>query len=257
VTAHAVFDVAGTVALVTGSSRGIGLALARGLAEARATVVLNGRDAGALARARDALAAETGAAVHALAFDVTDADAVAAGVAAAEELAGPLDTLVNNAGMQFRRDLREFPLEAWNRLLATNLTSAFLVGREVAARMVPRGRGAIVNVCSVQSELARPGIAPYAATKGALKLLTQGMCADLAPHGLTVNGLGPGYFDTELTQALVADREFDRWLRARTPAGRWGDVRELIGPLLFLVSPAAAFVNGQVLYVDGGLLAVV
>jgi gluconate 5-dehydrogenase len=254
---HPVFDVAGTVALVTGSSRGIGLALARGLAQAGVTVVLNGRDARAVEQARDGLERETGAAVHAVAFDVTDADAVAAGVARAEQLAGELDALVNNAGMQFRQHLLEFPLEQWHRLLATNLTSAFLVGREVAARMVPRGRGSIVNVCSVQSELARPGIAPYAATKGALKMLTKGMCADLAPHGLTVNGLGPGYFETELTQALVADREFDGWLRARTPAGRWGDVRELIGPLLFLVSPAATFVNGQILYVDGGLLAVV
>ena len=195
--------------------------------------------------------------MYAVAFDVTEPADVVAGVARAEELAGPLDALVNNAGMQFRQGLLEFPLEQWHRLLATNLTSAFLVGREVAARMVTRGRGSIVNVCSVQSELGRPGIAPYAATKGALKMLTKGMCADLAPHGLSVNGLGPGYFETELTAALVSDPEFDGWLRARTPAGRWGDVRELIGPLLFLVSPAAAFVNGQILYVDGGLLAVV
>jgi gluconate 5-dehydrogenase len=254
---HPVFDVTGTAALVTGSSRGIGLALARGLAEAGATVVLNGRDGHAVAHARDALAAETGATVHAVPFDVTDSAEVVAGVARAEALAGPLDALVNNAGMQFRHDLLDFPLEQWHRLLATNLTSAFLVGREVAGRMVARGRGSIVNVCSVQSELARPGIAPYAATKGALKMLTKGMCAELAPHGLAVNGLAPGYFDTDLTEALVSDPEFDRWLRARTPAGRWGDVRELIGPLLFLVSPAASFVNGQILYVDGGLLAVV
>jgi gluconate 5-dehydrogenase len=254
---HPVFDIAGTAALVTGSSRGIGLALARGLAEAGATVVLNGRDPGAVERARDMLAAESGATVHAVPFDVTDPAQVASGVTRAEQLAGPLDALVNNAGMQFRHDLLEFPLEQWHRLLATNLTSAFLVGREVGARMAARERGSIVNVCSVQSELARPGIAPYAATKGALKMLTKGMCAELAPRGLNVNGLGPGYFDTELTAALVADPEFDRWLRARTPAGRWGDVRELIGPLLFLVSPAATFVNGQILYVDGGLLAVV
>jgi gluconate 5-dehydrogenase len=254
---HPVFAVAGMAALVTGSSRGIGLALARGLAEAGAIVVLNGRDADAVARARDALAAETAATVHAVAFDVTEPAEVVAGVARAEELAGPLDALVNNAGMQFRQGLLEFPLEQWHRLLAANLTSAFLVGREVAARMVARGRGAIVNVCSVQSELARPGIAPYAATKGALKMLTKGMCAELAPRGLSVNGLAPGYFETELTAALVSDPEFDGWLRARTPAGRWGDVRELIGPLLFLVSPAAAFVNGQIVYVDGGLLAVV
>jgi gluconate 5-dehydrogenase len=157
---HPVFDIAGTVALVTGSSRGIGLTLARGLAEAGATVVLNGRDSSAVENARDVLARDTGANVHALAFNVTDPQEVAAGVARAEELAGPLTALVNNAGMQFRRHLLEFPLEEWQRLLATNLTSAFLVGREVAARMVARRRGSIVNVCSVQSELARPGIAP-------------------------------------------------------------------------------------------------
>jgi gluconate 5-dehydrogenase len=189
-------------------------------------------------------------------FDVTDPAAVAEGVAVAEDRAGPVDILVNNTGMQHRAPLTEFTDADWYRLLDTNLTSAFLVGREVARRMVPRGRGKIINICSLQSEVARPGIAAYSATKGALKMLTKGMCADLAGHGIQVNAIGPGYFATELTQALVADQEFSAWVRRRTPAGRWGEVADLVGPLLFLASPAADFVNGQILYVDGGMLSV-
>jgi gluconate 5-dehydrogenase len=253
---HPSFDITGRVALVTGSSRGIGRALAEGLLEAGATVVLNGRDADALERARAELARHPGAIVVAVPFDVTDAASVAAGVARAEELAGPIDILVNNAGMQRRAPFTEFADEDWNALLATNVTSAFLVGRAVSRSMVARGHGRIVNVCSLQSEVARPGIAAYAATKGAVKMLTKGMCADLAGHGITVNGIGPGYFATELTQALVDDADFSAWVRRRTPAGRWGQLGDLIGPLLFLCSPAADFVNGQILYVDGGMLSV-
>ncbi|WP_239155092.1 SDR family oxidoreductase [Amycolatopsis sp. FDAARGOS 1241] len=152
--------------------------------------------------------------------------------------------------------MTEFPDADWDRLLATNLTSAFLVGREVARRMTPRGRGKIVNVCSLQSEVVRPGIAPYAATTGGLKMLTKGMCADLGPPGIQVNGLGPGYFRTELTAALAADEEFSAWVRKRTPAGRWGEASDLVGPLLFLCSPASEFVSGQILYADGGMLSV-
>jgi gluconate 5-dehydrogenase len=246
------FDISGRTALVTGSSRGIGFALAQGLLEAGCTVVLHGSRPDRLRAAADALGG-----VHSVAFDVTDGDAVSAGVAEAEALVGPLDVLVNNVGIQHRAPLLEFPEAAWQRLLDTNLTSAFLVGREVARGMVARGRGKIGNVASVQSALARPGIAPYAATKGALKMLTQGMCADWAPAGLQVNALAPGYIETELTRALVEDPEFDRWLRARTPAGRWGTVEDLVGALLFLSSPASDFVNGHTLYVDGGMLAVV
>lgn len=253
---HPSFDITGQVALVTGSSRGIGRALAAGLIEAGAHVVVNGRDADALERARAELAERPGATVFAVPFDVTDPGSVAAGVARAEELAGPIDILVNNAGRQRRTPFTEFADEDWNALLATNVTSAFLVGRAVSRAMVARGRGRIVNVCSLQSEVARPGIAAYAATKGALKMLTKGMCADLAGHGITVNGIGPGYFATELTQALVDDAEFSDWVRRRTPAGRWGRLDDLIGPLLFLCSPAAEFVNGQILYVDGGMLSV-
>ncbi|GAA2014693.1 SDR family oxidoreductase [Nakamurella flavida] len=250
------FDIAGRVALVTGSSQGIGLALAQGLAEAGCRVVLNGRDEAKLQRARDTLAERTGGDLVTCAFDVTDAAQVADGIATVERDVGPLDILVNNTGAQHRAPLVDFPDADWYRLLETNLTSAFLVGREAARVMSPRGHGKIVNICSVQSEVVRPGIAPYAATKGGMKMLTKGMCADLAPSGIQVNGLGPGYFETELTAALVADETFSGWVRGRTPAGRWGKVDDLVGALVFLVSPAADFVNGQILYVDGGMLSV-
>lgn len=253
---HPLFDIAGRVALVTGSTRGIGRALASGLLEAGCAVVLNGRDPDRLEQARSELAAATGGVVHAVHFDVTDPAAVEDGLARAERLAGPLAILVANTGVQHRGPLTEFPDADWHRLLATNVTGAFLVGRAAARLMVPRGAGKIVNVCSVQSEVARPGIAPYAATKGALKMLTKGMCADLGPSGIQVNGLGPGYIETELTAPLVADEEFSAWVRERTPAGRWGTTADLIGALLFLVSPASDFVNGQILYVDGGMLSV-
>jgi gluconate 5-dehydrogenase len=250
------FDITGRVALVTGSGRGIGYALAKGLLGAGCSVALNDRDPEVLERARAQLATETGGDVHAMLFDVTDPGAVTEGVAAVEAEAGPIDILVNNAGMQYRSNLLEFPDDMWDKMLRTNLTSAFLVGREVARRMVPRGRGKIVNICSLQSERVRPGIAAYSATKGGLKLLTQGMCADLGPAGIQVNGIGPGYFETELTAALVADATFSEWIRSKTPLGRWGKVDDLVGALIFLASPASDFVSGQVLYVDGGMLAV-
>jgi gluconate 5-dehydrogenase len=249
---HPLFDITGRTALVTGSSRGIGLALARGLAEAGCTVVLNGRDERRLAEA----ARELPGKVHTAVFDVTDGPSVAAGVKDVEERVGPLDILVNNAGMQLRAPLLEFTASAWHRILDTNLTSAFLVGREAARYMTARGHGKIVNICSLQSEVVRPGIAPYAATKGALKMLTKGMCADWGPSGVQVNGLGPGYIETELTQALVDDEEFSAWVRRRTPAGRWGRTEDLVGGVLFLASPAADFVSGQILYVDGGMTSV-
>ncbi|MGA5652886.1 SDR family oxidoreductase [Streptomyces seoulensis] len=252
-TAHPLFDISGRTALVTGSGRGIGLALARGLAEAGCTVVLNGRDGDRLARAAAEL---PGGLVHTAVFDVTDGPSVAAGIAEVEERVGPLDILVNNAGMQLRAPLLEFTDSDWHRVLDTNLTGAFLTGREAARRMTGRGHGKIVNVCSLQSEVVRPGIAPYAAAKGALKMLTKGMCADWGPYGVQVNGLVPGYIETELTRPLVEDAEFSAWVRGRTPAGRWGRTEDLVGALLFLVSPAADFVTGQVLYVDGGMTSV-
>jgi len=248
------FDLTGRTALVTGSSKGIGFALARALGSAGATVVLNARDEVRLAAARAALQAE-GLHVEAVAFDVTDADAVEAGVKRIEADMAPIDILVNNAGMQHRSPFAEFPVDAWRKLMSVNVDSVFLVGRAVAQRMVGRGRGKIINVCSVQSELGRPGIAPYAASKGAVKMLTKGMAIDLGKHGIQVNGLGPGYFKTELTDALVKDETFTAWLAGRTPAGRWGEVGELGGAAVFLASEASSFVNGHILYVDGGITA--
>nr|WP_218881087.1 SDR family NAD(P)-dependent oxidoreductase [Kineosphaera limosa] len=250
------FDITGRVALVTGSSKGIGRAHAQGLLEAGAVVVLNARGQEALERTRDELAELTGGTVHAVAFDVTDGAAAAAGLERVAELAGPVDILVNNAGMQHRAPITEFTDEAWQALLQTNITSAFVMSRAVAPGMIERGRGKIVNICSVQTELARPGIAAYSATKGALKMLTRGLCADLAVHGIQVNGLAPGYFATELTSALVADKDFTAWVEKRTPAGRWGDVKDLVGTLVYLSSPASNFVNGQVVFVDGGMTSV-
>ncbi|MCX4552033.1 SDR family oxidoreductase [Streptomyces sp. NBC_01387] len=253
--AHPLFEISGRTALVTGSSRGIGHALARGLLEAGCTVVINGRDEDRLKAAAEELS-DTGGTVLTAAFDVTDGPSVAAGIAGIEEQAGPLDILVNNAGMQLRAPLLEFTDSDWHRIVDTNLTSAFLVGREAARRMTERGYGKIINVCSLQSEVVRPGIAPYAATKGALKMLTKGMCADWGPYGIQVNGLGPGYIETELTRPLVDDEEFSSWVRGRTPAGRWGRTEDLVGGVLYLASPAADFVSGQILYVDGGMTSV-
>ncbi|ASR35478.1 gluconate 5-dehydrogenase [Prauserella marina] len=247
------FDLTGKLALVTGSSRGIGNAIARGLAEAGATVVLNGRDEGTLAAARAAL----GSNAEALAFDVTDEAAVTAAVGELTERHGGVDILVNNAAFQHRQPLLELPLAQWESVLRTDLTSAFVVGRAVAGGMIERGGGKIINICSVQSELARPSIAAYTAAKGGLRNLTRAMTAEWAPHGVRVNGLAPGYFDTELTSALVADTGFSAWVTGRTPAGRWGEVRDLVGPSVFLASAASDFVTGQVLYVDGGMTAVV
>jgi gluconate 5-dehydrogenase len=250
------FDITGRTALITGSSRGIGRSLARGLLDAGCTVVLNGRDATALERTRSELSDETGSTVHAVPFDVTSGKEVANGVNRVHEVVGPLDILVNNAGVQHRQPITEFSEADWHRVLDTNLTAPFLVGRAVAREMVPRGSGKIINICSVQSEVVRPGIAPYSAAKGGLKLLTKGMCADLAPSGINVNGIGPGYMETEMTAPLRADETFDRWVRSRTPAGRWGKPEDLIGALIFLASPASDYVNGQVIYVEGGMLSV-
>jgi gluconate 5-dehydrogenase len=248
------FRLNGRTALITGSSGGIGLALARALGQAGAQVILNGRNAEKLEGAARQLRGEA-LAVRTSAFDVTDAASVSAAVEAIEAQFGPIDVLVNNAGIQIRNPLHEFADADWHTLMRTNLDSAYFVGKAVAQKMIPRGRGKIINICSVQSELGRPGIAPYTASKGALKMLTKGMAIDWGPLGINVNGLGPGYFKTELTEKLVADPSFTAWLVGRTPSRRWGEVQELGGAAVFLASDASTFVNGHILYVDGGVTA--
>ncbi|BCM83221.1 SDR family oxidoreductase [Methylobacterium indicum] len=250
----ALFDLSGRRALVTGSSQGIGLSLALGLGRAGAAIVLNGRDAAKLDGAVTELRNE-GITAEAAAFDVTDAGAVRAGIDRIEAEIGPLDILVNNAGIQRRAPLEEYSIETWHELMRTNLDSVFYVGQAVARHMIGRKRGKIINIASLQSEAARYSIAPYTASKGAVKNLTKGMCTDWARHGLQVNGIGPGYFATPLNQALIENPDFDAWLKNRTPAGRWGRVEELQGAAIFLASAASDFVNGQILYVDGGVLA--
>ncbi|APO79278.1 gluconate 5-dehydrogenase (plasmid) [Rhizobium etli 8C-3] len=245
------FDLTGRRALVTGSSQGIGLALARGLANAGAEIVLNGRDAAKLAEAARGLGGST----HQLAFDATDHEAVREAVDGFEATIGAIDILVNNAGMQHRTPLEDFPAEAFEQLMRTNISTVFNVGQAVARHMIKRGAGKIINIASVQTALARPGIAPYTATKGAVGNLTKGMATDWAKYGLQCNAIAPGYFDTPLNAALVADSNFSAWLEKRTPAGRWGKVDELVGACVFLASDASSFVNGHVLYVDGGITA--
>ena len=253
----ALFDVTGRVALVTGSSRGLGRSLALALAREGARVVVHGRDAEAVERTRRE-AAEAGSPEPVSAvFDVTDAAAVEAGVAAIVAEVGVPDILVNNAGIQRRAPFAEFSVSDWDEIVAANLNGVFYVARFVAPGMVERGSGKIVNIASVQSALARQTIAPYSATKGAVAQLTKGMAADLARHNVQVNALSPGYFATEMNRALVDDADFSAWLTQRTPAQRWGDFSELDGALLFLCSDASSFVSGQNIFVDGGMTAVV
>ena len=248
------FRLDGRIALVTGSSAGIGLALARALGQAGAVVVINGRGEAKVTAVAAQLRSE-GLTVHARVFDVTNSKSVIAAVDDIEVSIGPIDILVNNAGMQRRAPLQDFLEADWHELMRTNLDSVFMVGQAVARKMIPRKRGKIINICSVQSELGRPNIAPYTASKGAVKMLTKGMAIDWGPHGINVNGLGPGYFATELNAALVADEKFSTWLIGRTPSRRWGDVEDLGGAAVFLASDASNFVNGHILYVDGGVTA--
>ena len=248
------FNLKGRLALVTGSGQGIGYALAKGLAGHGAKVVLNGRTSEKIEKAVASLGDE-GVAAQASVFDVVDPAAVEAEVTRIEKDIGPIDIVVNNAGVQFRKPLEEFPDDKWQMLLQTNVTGVFNVGKAVAKRMITRRRGKIINIASVMSELARPTIAPYTATKGAVRNLTRGMCADWAKYGIQVNAIAPGFFRTELNKALTEDPEFTGWLEKRTPTGRWGEVGELVGAAVFLASDASSFVNGHTLYVDGGLTA--
>ena len=246
------FDLSGRTALVTGSSQGIGLSLATGLAEAGARVLLNGRDRGNLSAASAALA-DAGHAVEALGFDATDVSAVRAAVDRYEAETGPIDILVNNAGRQIRGPLEDYDPDDFDALMKLNVNAVFYVGQAVARHMIPRGTGRIINIASVQSALARQNIAPYTASKGAVANLTTGMAADWARYGISVNAIAPGYFDTPLNAALVADRKFTAWVGSRTPAGRWGQLAELRGVCVFLASDAASFVHGQTIFVDGGM----
>lgn len=250
------FDLTGRTALITGSSRGIGRTLAEGLAACGARIVLNGvneeRLDAAVAECR-----ERGMDAHGRAFDVTDSAAIDAAVDSIEKVIGPIEILINNAGIQRRFPVLECSDDTFLEVMQTNLVSVFRVSRAVGRHMTARGHGKIVNIGSIQSELGRPSIAPYAASKGGVKMLTKNLCAEWAPLGVQVNGLGPGYFATELTEALVKDAEFSGWVAKRTPAGRWGDVSELVGAAVFLSSSASDFVNGHMLYVDGGMSAVV
>lgn len=252
--ANPLFDLSGRTALITGSSRGIGKALAAGLARAGARVVLNGRDEAVLA-ATQAEFKQAGFDVVAQPFDVTDESAVTAAIAAIESSVGAIDILVNNTGVQIRGPLENYSSTDFQRIVQTNLVSVFLVSKAVAQGMIQRRRGKIINVLSVNAECARYSIAPYSATKGALKMLTKGMCVDWARYNIQTNGLAPGYFETDLTRTLVADAEFTAWIKSRVPTGRWGQVEELAGAAVFLAAPASNFVNGHVLYVDGGMTA--
>jgi gluconate 5-dehydrogenase len=253
---NALFDLGGRTVLVTGSSQGLGLTIARGLAGAGASVVLNARSADKLEAAAEGLRRD-GFTARTCSFDVTDGRQIAESLTALAETVPAIDILVNNAGIHRRAPLEQMDESQWREVIDTNLTSAFLVTRAVVAGMIARERGKIVNVCSLMSELGRPTTGNYAAAKGGLKMLTRAMATEWAKHGIQANGIGPGYFLTELTRPLAENPDFNRWICGRTPAGRWGDPAELVGTAVFLASSASDFVNGQIIYVDGGLLAAI
>jgi gluconate 5-dehydrogenase len=246
------FDLAGRVALVTGAYRGLGFAIARGLAAAGARVFINGRNADALAGAREVLAGD-GLNVETALFDVTDSRAVREGIASAASRAGTIDILVNNAGIQRRHALVDFPQHEWNEIIATNLTAPYLVSQAVMPDMIARKRGKIIHIASLMSELARPSVVPYAAAKGGIRQLTRGMAVELAQHNIQVNAIAPGYFATEMNRALLDNPTFDAWVKQRTPAGRWGEPDEIGGLAVFLASGASDYVTGQIIMIDGGM----
>jgi gluconate 5-dehydrogenase len=251
------FDLSGKTALITGSSDGLGLAMARGLAAAGAGVVLNGRDEKKLAQAAKSFA-EAGHKVKARAFDVADEKALLAAFMQFDAEGVEIDILVNNAGIQLRKPMVDLATDEWRRVVEVHLTGSFQVGRETAKRMIKRGRGGkIINIASLASEVARPTISPYVAAKGGVRMLTRSMAAEWAKHDIQANAIGPGYIATEMNRALLDDPKFDAWVKGRTPSGRWGKPEDLIGVAVLLASPASDYVNGQIIYVDGGLLAVI
>lgn len=248
------FDIKGKRVLITGSTSGIGFILAEGLAKAGAELILNGRTPEKVDEAVESFVKQ-GFKATGYVFDITDCVEVERQIAAIETELGDIDILVNNAGIQHRAPLEEFSTEDWNRIMNTNLTGAFIVSKAVVKGMIKRQCGKIINICSLQSELGRASITPYATSKGGLKMLTKGMATEWAKHNIQVNGIGPGYFKTKLTKALWENPEFDSWLRNRTPAHRWGNPEELVGTLIYLSSDASSFLNGQIIFVDGGITA--
>lgn len=246
------FDLSGRVALVTGAYRGLGFAIARGLAQAGATVIVNGRKRDEVNAAAQKLR-DAGLASGTSLFDVTDAAAARAAVAEVQANHGPIDILVNNAGVQRRNPLVDFQKADWDLIMATNLTAPFLVSQAVLPSMIERKRGKIIHIASLMSEMARPSVVPYIAAKGGVRQLTRGMAVELAPHNIQVNAIGPGYFATEMNRALLDNVEFTAWVKKRTPAGRWGDPPEIGGLAVFLASSAADYITGQVIMIDGGM----
>lgn len=241
-------------ALVTGSSRGIGLTIAQALAGVGAEVILNGRNAESLARA-GATIRDAGGRAEALCFDVVDPQACVQAIDQIENSIGPIDILVNNAGLQHRGTVAGFEENAFQELLDAHLLAPFRLGRLVASRMSGRKTGKIINICSILSAFSRAGVVPYSAAKAGLANLTRGMAVEWAPMGIAVNGIAPGYFRTEITRALASDQEFNDWIENRVPMKRWGHLEELGGAAIFLASDAGSFVNGHILVVDGGLTA--
>jgi gluconate 5-dehydrogenase len=248
------FDLKGRTALVSGSSRGLGRAIAEGMARAGARIVINGIDPARVETAVAELRA-AGFAAEGAAFDVTDEAAIVKAFEGFDRSGIEIDILVNNAGIQMRKPLVEFSSADWRKVIETNLTSAFIIGREAAKRMLQRRRGKIINIASLASELARPTIAPYTAAKAGIKNLTKSMAVEWAASGIQANAIGPGYMLTDMNQALMSNQDFNNWLMSRVPAKRWGNPDELVGAAIFLASSASNYVNGQTVYVDGGMLA--
>ena len=249
------FDLSRQTALITGSSRGLGFAFAEGLAQAGAGIVLNGVNTERLEQAAEELRAK-GYNVLTAAFDVTDEAAIKAAFDQFDAAGVEISILVNNAGIQFRKPMVELETADWQRVIDANLTSAFVVGREAAKRMIPRGRGKVVNIGSLTSELARATVAPYTVAKGGIKLLTKAMAAEWSEHGIQANAIGPGYMITDMNEALISNPEFDAWVKGRTPMRRWGKPQELVGTCVYLASNASNYVSGQIIYVDGGMISV-
>jgi len=250
---HSLFGLSGKVALITGSSQGIGFGIARGLGQAGATVILNGRNEERLNRAVLTLSSE-GLKVFGYSFDVSDSKQVDQKISTIEREVGGIDILVNNAGIQRRGPLETFEEPVWEEVIQTNLTAVFLMGKRVAKGMIARRSGKIINICSLMSEISRPTIAPYTASKGGVKMLTKAMAVDWAKYNIQVNGIGPGFIVTEMNRPLLDDQTFDAMVRSRTPAGRWGEPSDLAGAAVFLASRASDYVTGQIIYVEGGLL---